>query len=249
MIEILLSGASGRLCSAVARLAKERDDVHILAGVEIAPCDLPFPVYASFEEVPTVPDVIIDCSHHSTISALLSYAKAHFVPVVVCTTGHTEEEAAMIRQAAKDIPVLKSQNMSLGINVLVDLVKRAASILGDEYDIEIIEAHHNKKLDAPSGTAYMLAEAAKSVKTDAEFVYGRHDVRQARDKREIGISSIRGGTVVGEHEVIFAGLDEVIKISHSAGSRDLFAVGALKAAVYLCGKEAGFYTMEDVCRE
>jgi len=249
MLEILLSGASGRLCSAVSRLAAERDDVHILAGVEVAPCDLPYPVYASFDEIPVTPDVIIDCSHHSAVSALLSYAKAHFIPVVVCTTGHTEEEAAMIRQAAKDIPVLKSQNMSLGINVLVDLVKRAASILGEDYDIEILQAHHNKKLDAPSGTAFMLAEAAKSVKNDAVFVYGRHDVRQARDKREIGISSIRGGTIVGEHEVIFAGHDEVIKISHSAGSRDLFAIGALKAAVYLAGKEAGFYTMEDVCRD
>ena len=249
MIEILLSGASGRLCSAVARLAAERDDVHILAGVEISPCDLSFPVYASFDEITTVPDVIIDCSHHSTIGPLLAYAKAHFVPVVVCTTGHTEEEAALIRKAAGDIPILKSQNMSLGINVLVDLVKRAAAVLGDEYDIEILEAHHNKKLDAPGGTAFMLAEAAKSVKNDAEFVYGRHDVRKARDKREIGISSIRGGTIVGEHEVIFAGRDEVIKISHSAGSRDLFATGALKAALYLFGKDAGFYTMEDVCRD
>ena len=203
-----------------------------------------------YTELPAVPDVIIDCSHHTVIGGLLEYARTNHVPVVVCTTGHTEEETALIHDAASSIPVLHSRNMSLGINLLSELVKKTAAVLGQEYDIEVLEMHHNKKLDAPSGTALMLAEAAAEGRDgESEFVYDRHAVRKAREKKEIGISSIRGGTIVGEHEVIFAGTDEVIKLSHSAGSRDLFAVGAIKAALYLADREPGFYTMADVCRD
>jgi len=251
MIKVLLSGASGRLCSTIGRMAGDREDISILCGVDVHPAaGSPFPVYTDFADVPAHPDVIIDCSHHTAISSVLAYAESHGIPTVVCTTGHTDEETAMIRKAADYIPILHSRNMSLGINLLSELVKQAASVLGLEYDIEILEAHHNKKLDAPSGTALMLAEAAAQGRdTESEFVYDRHSVRQAREKKEIGISSIRGGTIVGEHEVIFAGTDEVIKLSHSAGSRDLFAVGAIKAALFLADKGPGFYTMSDVCRQ
>jgi len=251
MIRILLSGASGRLCSTIGRMAADRDDIEILGGIDLQPAaGSPYPIWQDYSELPAVPDVIIDCSHHTAVSKLLDYAKTNHVPAVICTTGHTEEETALIHDAADVIPVLHSRNMSLGINLLSELVKKTAMVLGQEYDIEILEMHHNKKLDAPSGTALMLAEAAAEGRDgESEFVYDRHAVRKAREKKEIGISSIRGGTIVGEHEVIFAGTDEVIKLSHSAGSRDLFAVGAIKAALYLADRQPGFYTMADVCRD
>lgn len=251
MYHILLSGASGRLCSTIARLVDDRDDMTIVGGVDVHPvADAAYPIWTSFDEVTVVPDILIDCSYHTVATALLDYATAHHIPAVICTTGHTDEETALIHEAAKVIPVLHSRNMSLGINLLSELVKKTAAVLGEEYDIEVLEMHHNKKLDAPSGTALMLAEAAAEGRDgDSTFVYDRHSVRQARDKKEIGIASIRGGTIVGEHEVIFAGTDEVIKLSHSAGSRDLFAVGAIKAALYLVKQAPGFYTMSDVCRD
>ncbi len=252
MIRILLSGASGRLCSTIGRLSQTRDDLVVVGGIDIQPAaGSPYPIWQTFDEVTEKPDVIIDCSHHTVVEKLLDYAEANVIPAVICTTGHTEEEEARIRSAAEKIPVLHSRNMSLGISLLTELVKKTAAILGEDYDIEILEMHHNKKLDAPSGTALMLAEAAAEGRDgDSEFVYDRHAVRKAREKKEIGISSIRGGTIVGEHEVIFAGCDEVIKLSHSAGSRDLFATGAIKAALYLTdNREAGFYTMADVCRD
>lgn len=251
MIRIVLSGASGRLCSTIGRLAADRDDIKIIGGIDVQPAaGSPYPIWTDYAALPEVPDVIIDCSHHTAVGKLLDYAEAHKVPTVICTTGHTDEETARIREAAGKIPVLHSRNMSLGINLLSELVKKTAAVLGEDYDIEVLEMHHNKKLDAPSGTALMLAEAAAEGRDgESEFVYDRHAVRKAREKKEIGIASIRGGTIVGEHEVIFAGTDEVIKLSHSAGSRDLFAVGAIKAALYLAKREPGFYTMADVCRD
>lgn len=251
MIRILLSGASGRLCSTIGRLAADRDDIEILGGIDIQPAaGSPYPIWMDYAELPSVPDVIIDCSHHTVIGGLLAYAKANSVPVVVCTTGHTEEETAMIHDAASVIPVLHSRNMSLGINLLSELVKKTAAVLGQEYDIEVLEMHHNKKLDAPSGTALMLAEAAAEGRDgESEFVYDRHAVRKAREKKEIGISSIRGGTIVGEHSVIFAGNNEVLTLSHSAESRDLFGTGAIRAALFIADKPAGFYTMSDVIAE
>ncbi len=251
MIRILLSGASGRLCSTIGRLAQDRDDIAVVGGIDIQPAaGSPYPIWTTFDEVTEKPDVVIDCSHHTVIDKVLTFAKAQGIPAVICTTGHTEEEEALIRQAAEEIPVLHSRNMSLGINLLSELVKKAAAILGEDYDIEVLEMHHNKKLDAPSGTALMLAEAAAEGRdVESQFVFDRSPVRKAREKKEIGIASIRGGTIVGEHEVIFAGTDEVLKLSHSAGSRDLFATGAIKAALYLAGRDPGFYTMADVCRE
>ncbi len=243
----ILSGASGRLCSVIARMCAERDDCEVVCGVDITAGDgAGFPIYTEFAHIKEEADVIIDCSHHSIIGKIMDYAKAKNLAVVVCTTGHTDDEDDLIRGAGDTVPVLKSRNMSLGINLLSELVKKAAAALGEDFDIEIVEAHHNKKLDAPSGTALMLADAAAEVRDESEYVFDRHSVRKQREKREIGFSSIRGGTIVGEHSVIFAGQDEVITLSHSAGSRDLFAQGAIRAALWLADQKKGFYTMADV---
>lgn len=244
---IILSGCCGRLGSVFAKIAGERDDLNVVCGVDInGTAD--FPVYKSFDEVKEDADVLVDISHHSLIRDLLAFAEKRKLPVVICTTGHTDDEDALIRQSAKNLPILKSRNMSLGINLLMELVRQTAAALGEEFDIEVVEAHHSKKLDAPSGTALMLADAAKDVREDAEYIYDRHEVRRERGGREIGIHSIRGGTIVGEHSVIFAGRDEVITLSHSAGSRDLFAAGAVKAALFLKDAAPGFYTMADVVK-
>lgn len=246
-LKIILSGCNGRLGSVVSRIASERDDMELVCGVDLKG-SASFPIVRSFSEIDSQinADVIIDISHHTLIGDVLDYAKEKALPVVICTTGHTEEEECLIRECSRQVPILRSRNMSLGISLLTQLVRRAATALGDDFDIEIVEAHHNKKLDAPSGTALMLADAARDVRPSAEYVYDRHDVRRERSSDEIGIHSIRGGTIVGEHSVIFAGRDEVITLSHSAGSRDLFATGAVKAAFFLRGAAAGYYTMNDV---
>ena len=253
-IKIILSGASGRLCSVIAKMVSERDDCEILCGVDVSESIAsPFPIYGSFEKITDRADVIVDCSYHTSVNALLEYAEKTATPAVICTTGHTDDETALIRAASEKIPILKSRNMSLGINLLTELTKKAATALGKDFDIEIAEAHHHNKLDAPSGTALMLADAAREARDEAgiesEYIYDRTNVRRARDSSEIGISSVRGGTIVGEHTVIFAGEDEVIKLSHSAGSRNLFAAGAIRAALFLAGRGAGFYTMSDVIGE
>ncbi len=248
--KIILSGASGRLCTAIASMVSTRDDCEIICGVDINPSSTPFPIYPDFDKITEKADVIIDCSYHTTVKNLLDYALKTKTPAVICTTGHTDDEVHLIRDSSAKIAVLKSRNMSLGINLLCELTKKAAAVLGEDYDVEIIEAHHRNKLDAPSGTALMLADAAREVRENSgvadEYVYDRTSRREKRPSNEIGISSIRGGTIVGEHEVIFSGEDEVIKLSHSAGSRNLFASGAIRAALFLDGKSSGFYTMSDV---
>ena len=246
MKKIILSGCGGRLGRAIAERIAARDDCVIAAGIDLHAMDAAYPVYTSPDAIAEKADVIVDCSHHTAVIPLLTYAKAHRLPVVICTTGHTEEETAAIREAAAVIPVLYSRNMSVGINLLLDLVKRAAAALGEDFDIEIVEAHHNKKLDAPSGTALMLADAAASVRAESEYTYDRHSVRRERSSAEIGIHSVRGGTIVGEHEVIFAGPDEVIRISHSAYSRDVFATGAVRAALFAADAAPGLYSMSEM---
>lgn len=252
-IRIILSGASGRLCSVIASLCEGREDCRVVCGVDVMGGNASFPIYDSFGKVAEETDVLIDCSHHSAVPAIVEYIKRTGTPAVICTTGHTDEEELMLREASETVPVLKSRNMSLGINLLAELVNRAAAVLGEDFDIEILEAHHRNKLDAPSGTALMLADAARAARDesgiDSEYLYDRSSRRQARDSSEIGISSIRGGTIVGEHSVIFAGKNEVITLSHSAESRDLFAVGAIRAALYIADKKNGFYTMADVVKE
>ncbi|MBR2849833.1 MAG: 4-hydroxy-tetrahydrodipicolinate reductase [Clostridia bacterium] len=247
MIKVILSGCGGRMGKAVA--AAVGNEVRIVAGVDINAASIDasdFPIYESITEFSDKADVIVDFSHHSALPSLLDYAKATKTPVVVATTGHTDEELALMREAAKSVAIFHSGNFSIGINLIINLAKQAARTLGADFDIEIIEKHHNKKLDAPSGTALMIANAVADEREESEYIYDRHSVRKAREPKEIGIHSVRGGSIVGEHEVIFAGANEVVSISHSAASREIFANGALRAAIYLAGKSAGLYSMTDL---
>ena len=248
MTDIILCGAGGRMGRAVSTAAAENPEKYnIVAGVDpfFGGQVSPFPVYAEISECTENADVIIDFSNHAGTLPMLDYPKEKKIPVVIATTGHTEEEFAAIEEASKEIAILKSGNMSLGVNLLTALTEKAASMLPG-FDIEIIEAHHAKKLDAPSGTAMMIAQAAEKGRGGGEFIYDRHERRAERGKDEIGISSVRGGTIVGEHKVIFAGENEVLTISHSAQSREIFAAGALSAAGFLSGKQSGYYSMSDI---
>lgn len=246
MLNIMLCGCGGRMGAAVIAAAKESGD-RVIAGVDINPAaDSPFPIFSTPDEFVGHADVIVDFSHHSALPALLAYATRTKTPLVVCTTGHTEEELAAMQAASSEVAVFFSRNMSLGINLLIALCRRAAATLGSDFDIEIIEKHHNKKLDAPSGTALMIADALCEGAEERPYVYDRHAERRARAKGEIGLHAVRGGTIVGEHEVLFCGKDEVISLSHSAASREVFATGAIRAAHFMQGKPAGFYNMDDV---
>ena len=246
MLNIMLCGCGGRMGAAVIAAATASGD-RIVAGVDINPAaDSPFPIFTSPEDFAGKADVIIDFSHHSALPGLLTYAAKTATPLVVCTTGHTEEELGAMREASERVGVFFSRNMSLGINLLISLCRRAAATLGADFDIEIIEKHHNKKLDAPSGTALMIADALAADGDEHPYVYDRHAVRRQRERGEIGLHAVRGGTIVGEHEVLFCGKDEIITLSHSAASREVFATGALRAAHFMKDKGAGFYNMDDV---
>ncbi len=249
MTNLILCGCGGKMGQAIIRAA-EGKDCRIVAGVDInadavAPvCD--FPVYQSISEFPGKSDVIIDFSHHTALPTLLAYAEKTGTALVVATTGHTEEEKAQMMAASAHVPVFFSGNMSIGINLLLELCRTAAKTLGESFDVEIIEKHHNQKLDAPSGTALMIADALAKEREATDYTYDRHAVRGKRRPEEIGIHSLRGGTIVGEHEVLFAGNNEMISLTHTATSREIFANGALKAAVYMKGKPAGMYNMSDL---
>ena len=250
MVNVLLSGCCGKMGQAIIRCSKEFDDVKIINGVDVGDSTgLPFQVYKSFREVQIRPDVIIDFSVPAVLNDMLFYAVTNNVPVVICTTGYDDEQISSINNISKHIPVFYSGNMSLGINVLIELSKMAASVFGDAFDVEIIEKHHNLKVDAPSGTAIMIEKAIEDVRNDTEVVYDRHEVRKRRDKKEIGMHSVRGGTIVGEHEVIFAGHDEVVSIKHQAQSKDVFANGALNAARFIAGKSPRMYQMSDLLKK
>lgn len=250
MTEIILSGCSGKMGASIISSAASRSDCRIAAGVDVVePKNADFAYFKSFGEVNVDADVIIDFSNPVVLDSMLSYAKQKKLPCVICTTGFSEEQKAKIQEASKEIPIFYSGNMSLGINLIIELAKKAAAVFGEDFDVEIVEQHHNQKLDAPSGTALMIADAISEIKPDSEYVYDRHAYRKKRDKREIGIHSVRGGNIVGEHEVIFAGQDEVLKISHSARSKTVFAVGAVNAAVFLKGKQPGMYNMSDLLAE
>lgn len=251
MTNIVITGACGKMGRVIAGLVGGRNDCTVTAGVDLMGEKYSdFPVYKSMFDLPEKPDVIIDFSHPSALPDLLSYGKMNNVPLVLATTGYTDEERSRITAAASQIPIFFTFNMSLGINLLVELSRRAAQILGGQFDVEIVEKHHNLKKDAPSGTAIMIAEAINEELGGRDrFVYDRHSVRKPRDKDEIGMHSIRGGTIVGEHDVIFAGHDEVITLSHSAQSKEVFAAGAVNAAVFLAGKPAGLYAMSDLIKE
>mgnify|MGYP003877620755 CR=1 FL=1 len=235
----------------ITRLAEQYDDLYIAAGYDIADSGKnPYPVFTDLNECSVKPDVIIDFSNPAALEKLISYSTANKVPLVVATTGYSQSQVRLLQKASQSIPVFFSANMSLGINLLIGLVKKAAKLLESDFDIEIVEKHHNQKLDAPSGTALAIADAINSVmEQKCEYVYDRHSRRKKRSKNEIGIHAIRGGTIVGEHSVIFAGNDEIIEIRHTAMSKEIFAAGALRAARYLFGRKPGMYDMNDLIGE
>ena len=247
MIKAILCGASGKMGGFVAAAAKEDGGIQIVAGVDKINNGENFPVFPSFSEINVKADIIIDFSNAALLDGLLDYALKNNLPAVIATTGYTDGQIKKIQDAAEKIPIFFTFNMSIGVNLIARLSRKAAQILGDGFDIEIIEKHHNQKLDAPSGTAIMLANNINSVFGDTlNYEYDRHSVRRKRPKNEIGIHSVRGGTIVGEHDVIFAGHDEVITISHSAQSKEVFAVGAVRAAKFLYGQKAGLYDMNSI---
>ena len=248
MIRMILHGCSGHMGKVVTDIVSGRDDISIVAGVDRAQSDWPYPIYDSLDACAQEADVIVDFSNRAAVDGLLEQAAAKSLPIVLCTTGLSEEQIAAVQETAKKIPILRSANMSLGVNALYKIVSLATQILGESgFDIEIVEKHHNRKMDAPSGTAIAIANVIN------ETLGGGHDYNQGRGPQsgkrqpgEIGIQAVRGGTIVGEHEVLFCGLDEVIEIRHTAYSRAIFGKGAVEAAVFLAGKEPGLYQMSDV---
>ena len=248
MIRMILHGCSGHMGKVVTDIASGRDDISIVAGVDRAQSDRPYPIYDSLDACAQESDVIVDFSNRAAVDGLLEQAAAKSLPIVLCTTGLSEEQIAAVQETAKKIPILRSANMSLGVNALYKIVSLATQILGESgFNIEIVEKHHNRKMDAPSGTAIAIANVIN------ETLGGGHDYNQGRGPQsgkrqpgEIGIQAVRGGTIVGEHEVLFCGLDEVIEIRHTAYSRAIFGKGAVEAAVFLAGKEPGLYQMSDV---
>lgn len=247
MVSILLSGASGKMGQVITRSVSERSDCRIVAGIDIHPLDCGYPIFSSPDQCDVPCDVIIDFSHPSVTLPLLDHAVKKHIPAVIATTGLSPEQIEEIHQAAKEIPIFFSANMSLGVSLLTELAKKAARVLGNDFDIEIVEKHHNRKVDAPSGTALMLADAiSEELEQTPQYTYDRHSRRAARSKNEIGIHSVRGGTIVGEHEIIFAGHDEILSLSHTAMSKEIFATGAINAALFLANCKPGLYNMGDL---
>ena len=249
MTRIIMHGCNGHMGRVITDLVSKDDECKIVAGID--PFDdghNDYPVFASVNDCDVEADVVIDFSNAKAVDGLLDYCVEKQIPVVLCTTGLSEEQLAKVKEAGEKVAVLRSANMSLGVNLLMKLLKDAAKVLAPAgFDIEIVEKHHNQKLDAPSGTAIALADSInEAADGQYEYVYDRSQVRKKRDKKELGISAVRGGTIVGEHEVLFAGIDEVIEFKHTAYSRTVFGKGAVEAAKFLAGKEAGKYDMSDV---
>lgn len=251
MINVIIHGISGKMGRALDKAVTETENIKISAGIDKVPIDAPFPVFTDASQCNAEADVIIDFSAASAVPAIVKYAEERKLPLVLCTTGLSDDTLKMVEDASKKIPLLRSANMSLGVNLLMDLVKQAAEVLFySDFDIEIVEKHHNQKADAPSGTALAIADGInEALGNKLEYIFDRSAVRKARDKKELGIHAVRGGTIPGDHDVIFAGKNEILEISHKALSRDIFAVGAVKAALFLAGKSAGMYSMKDVIRD
>ncbi|HEX2925995.1 MAG TPA: 4-hydroxy-tetrahydrodipicolinate reductase [Ruminiclostridium sp.] len=252
MINVLLSGCNGKMGQVITRLSEGFGALKIAAGFDISDnLKNPYPVFTSLADCNVKVDVIIDFSNPKAFSSLVEYAQEKRIPLVLCTTGLSAEQTTMLKTSvASRIPVFFSANMSLGVNLLIDLVKKAAKVLEGQFDIEIVEKHHNQKIDAPSGTALAIADAINdSLDEKYEYMYDRHSRRKKRSKQEIGIHAVRGGTIVGDHSVIFAGNDEIIEINHTASSKEIFAVGALKASIFLAGKKPGLYSMAELISE
>jgi len=253
MTRIFMHGVYGRMGSAIVEMCSHDPSVEIVAGADIFSPEKPkydFPVYTNVSECEEDFDVIIDFSTATAVPAVVEFAASMKKPIVICTTALTDDTNRLILDSSKKIPIFKSANMSYGMNVVFELVKEATKLLYPNVDIEIVEAHHNRKIDAPSGTAMAIADIiAEETNNELEYTYERHSVSKPRGKKELGISSIRGGNIVGEHEVMFIAEEEIVKISHSAQNRTVFARGAIMAASFLVGKEPGFYSMSDVVSE
>ncbi len=249
MIRVIMHGCNGKMGQVITGLIREDAKIEIVAGVDTyTGISNSYPVFESIEKCDVEADVVIDFSNAGAVDALLDYCAEKKLPVVLCTTGLSQEQLTKAEEAAKKTAVLKSANMSLGINLLLKLVKDTARVLaGAGFDIELVERHHNQKVDAPSGTALALADSMNEAMDNAyTYVYDRSQRREKRDKKEMGISAVRGGSIVGEHEIIFAGPDEVIELKHTAYSKAVFGKGAVEAAKFLAGKPAGRYDMSDV---
>ncbi len=249
MVRVIMHGCNGKMGQIISGLIAEDGEIEIVAGVDARDEGKnPYPVFGSLAECTVEADVVIDFSVAAAVDGLLDYCADHKIPCVLCTTGLSGAQLEKVRETAEKTAVLKSANMSLGINTLLKLLKEAAQILSTAgFDIEIVEKHHNQKVDAPSGTALALADSInEQMGQKFTYVYDRSQVREKRDAKEIGISAVRGGTIVGDHDVIFAGTDEVVTFSHRAYSRAVFGKGAIQAAKFLKGKPAGMYDMADV---
>ena len=252
MVKAIMHGCNGRMGTIISEICEKDDDIIVVAGVDpTGKGRFSYPVFYSISDCDVEADVLIDFSTASVIDKLLDYCVAKKVPCVLCTTGLSEEQLKKVEEASKEVAILKSANMSLGINTLLKLLKDAAAVLAPAgFDIEIVEKHHNLKVDAPSGTALALADSInEEFDNEYEYIYDRSQKREKRSKKEIGISAVRGGTIVGDHDVIFAGVDEVITFSHTAYSKAVFGKGAVQAAKFLAGKPAGYYNMSHVIEE
>ena len=248
--KIILCGACGKMGGNVLSLLEGDSEATAVCGVDLFPKEIGLPVYKSFADIKEQADVIIDFSSAENLKERLEYAKANKLGIVLASTGFSPADLAMVDEYAKDVAIFKTANLSLGVNLMQALVKAAAEVLGDAFDVEIIERHHNLKKDAPSGTALMLADSVnEAFDGKKKYLDGRTGICGAREKSEIGIHAVRGGTIVGEHEVMFAGEDEIITITHSARSKRVFAAGAIRAAKFLKGKTAGKYEMKDLLAE
>ena len=249
MTDLIINGCNGRMGQFITKLAEEDERFSVVAGIDARDDGHnAYPVFTEISKCDIKADAVIDFSNPAAVGHLMEYCTKNSVPCVVCTTGLSEEQTEIINRSSEKVAILRSSNMSLGINVLMKALRQAAPILAEAgFDIEIVEKHHNQKLDAPSGTAVSLADCMNgALDGKYEYVYDRSERREKRPIKEIGISSVRGGTIVGDHDVIFAGTDEVITFSHQAYSRAIFAKGALSAALFISGKPAGMYSMEDV---
>jgi 4-hydroxy-tetrahydrodipicolinate reductase len=249
MVKMIMHGCNGRMGHVIVDLCKEDQDIQVVAGVDaFGESSYDFPVFKSLSECNACADVIVDFSNASAVDGLLDFCSAKGVPVVLCSTGLSAEQLDKVKEASAKVAVLKSANMSVGVNALIKVLKEVSPLFAAAgFDIEIVEKHHNQKLDAPSGTAIALADSInESLNNEYEYVNDRSTRRVKRPVKEIGISAVRGGTIVGDHDVIFAGHDEVVTLSHRAYSRAIFGKGAIEAAKFLAGKSAGMYDMSDV---
>lgn len=249
-MNILIWGLGGKMGKIVKSIVDETEGLTLVGGVDkfADPTQFNVPVFRNAIEINTKVDVLIDFSRPDALTEILSYATSNKVACVLCTTGYSDEQENQIKEVSKIIPIFRSSNMSIGVNLMVELCKKAAQLLGNDFEVEIIEQHHNQKVDAPSGTALTIANAINEEFNNSKtFIYGRSSKNQKRDRNEIGIHAVRGGTIVGKHDALFIGQDEIVTIAHEAQSKAVFAKGAVRAAIFIGqNKEAGLYNMKDL---